>query len=159
VALALTGLMLLGVLAVGIFAIARAGDRWGDRRESVAQLRDGRGMGPGGRLGGDLGDRGGGMGPGAGQLGRLGGVEHGEFTVTGSDGKTVVMTLQRGEVTSASATSVAVRSSDGFARTYAVNDQTRVAPGTGAGLDAGDDVVVLARKEGKVAVQIRPDRR
>ena len=159
VALGLTGLMLLGLLAVGIFAIARAGDRWGDRRESVSQLRDGRGMGPGSRFDDDLGDRGPGMGPGAGQLGRVGGVEHGEFTVTGTDGKAVVMTLQRGEVTSASATSVAVRSSDGFAQTYVVNDQTRVGRGAAAGLNAGDDVVVLARKEGKVAVQIRLDRR
>ena len=81
----------------------------------------------------DLGDRGPGMGQGAGQLGRLGGVEHGEFTVTGADGKAVVMTLQRGEVTSASATSVAVRSDDGFAQTYVVNDQTRVGRGAAAG--------------------------
>ena len=161
VALALTGLLLLGVMAVGIFSIARIGDRWDDRREGVSQLRDGRGMGPGGRFDSDddLGDRGRGMGPGGGQLGRLGGVEHGEFTVTGTDGKPVVMTLQRGVVTAASATSVAVRSTDGFAQTYAVNAQTRVARGTAADVRAGDEVVVLARKEGKVAVQIRPDRR
>ena len=93
---------------------------------------------------------------GDGMLPRLGAVSHGEFTITGADGKPVVMTIQRGAVTSASATSVAVRSEDNFAKTYVVNDQTRVLPsGSAANLAKGSQVVVLARKDGSVAVQIR----
>jgi hypothetical protein len=164
VALGLTGLLLLGMLAFGIFAVARVGDRMDDRRQAVSDLRSDRwDLGdPGERMG--PGDRGNGMGQGGrgsdglpggnGLLRRLGGVEHGEFTVTGADGKAVVMTVQRGAVTAASATSLAVRSDDGFAQTYVVNAATRVLRGAAADLAAGDDVVVVARKEGKVAVQV-----
>ncbi|HEX5524972.1 MAG TPA: hypothetical protein VFX53_16135 [Pedococcus sp.] len=172
VALVLSGLLLLGILAGGVFAIARVGDRFVERRENVGRLQDGQqGMrGPMGRPDGDdapgrgngngLG-RGNGNGNGNGMMGdgvlpRLGAVSHGEFTITGADGKPVVMTLQRGAVTSASATSVAVRSDDNFAKTYVVNDQTRVLPGgSAAALAKGSQVVVLARKDGGVAVQIR----
>ena len=111
----------------------------------------GPGMGP--RSGTGQGD--GGMMRGNGLLGRLGGVQHGEFTVTGSDGKAVVMTVQRGAVTAASATSVSVRSTDGFSQTYAVNTATRVSGGSAAQLGKDDQVVVLARKADRVAVQIR----
>lgn len=163
IAITLAALMLLGVLAVGVFAISRAAHLWGDRGERVSQ-RDGWGpgnrpddeggrMGPGMGPGNDLGD-GGRMG-GNGALGRLGGVQHGEFTVTGSDGKAVVMTLQRGVVTAASATSASVRSDDGFSQTYVVNSGTRVAGGSAAPLRKDDRVVVVARKADRVAVQVR----
>ena len=170
IALVLSGLLLLGVLAGGVFAIARLGDRFVERRENVGQLQDGRqGMrGPMGRPDADdAPGRGNGNGNGLGRgngngmmgdgvLPRLGAVSHGEFTITGPDGKPVVMTIQRGAVTSASATSVAVRSEDNFAKTYVVNDQTRVLPsGSAANLAKGSQVVVLARKDGSVAVQIR----
>lgn len=174
IALVLSGLLLLGVLAAGVFALVRVGDRFVERRENVGQLQDGQqGMrGPMGRPDGDdapgqgqgngngngLG-RGNGNGNGMmgdGMLPRLGAVSHGEFTITGADGKPVVMTIQRGAVTSASATSVAVKSEDNFAKTYVVNDQTRVLPsGSAADLAKGSQVVVLARKDGSVAVQIR----
>ena len=160
VALGLTGLMLLGVMAVGLFAIARVADFGDERRERVAQRGDegfgerGRGMGPrmGQGGGSDLRD---GQGIGGGLLGRLGNVQHGELTVTGSDGKAVVMTVQRGAVTAASATSVSVRSADGFSQTYAVNTATRVTGGSAAALEKGDQVLVLARKDDRVAVQVR----
>ncbi len=174
IALVLSGLLLLGVMAAGVFAIARLGDRFVERRENVGQLQDGRqGMrGPMGRPDADdapgatatataterqRAGRGNGNGMmGDGVLPRLGAVSHGEFTITGADGKPVVMTIQRGAVTSASATSVAVRSEDNFAKTYVVNDQTRVLPGgSAADLAKGSQVVVLARKDGSVAVQIR----
>jgi len=153
-----------------VFAIARLGDRFVERRQNVGQLQDGRqGMrGPMGRPDADdAPGRGNGNGNGLGRgngngmmgdgvLPRLGAVSHGEFTITGADGKPVVMTIQRGAVTSASATSVAVRSEDNFAKTYVVNDQTRVLPsGSAADLAKGSQVVVLARKDGSVAVQIR----
>jgi hypothetical protein len=155
-----------------VFAIARVGDRFVERRENVGQLQDGRqGMpGPMGRQDGDDAPGNGngngngkglGRGNGNGMMGdgilpRLGAVSHGELTITGADGKPMVMTIQRGVVTSASATSVAVRSEDSFAKTYVVNDQTRVLPsGSAANLAKGSQVVVLARKDGSVAVQIR----
>jgi hypothetical protein len=155
--------MLLGVMAVGLFALARVADLGDERRERVAQRGDegfgerGPGMGPRmGRGGNDPRD---GQGIGGGLLGRLGNVQHGELTVTGSDGKAVVMTVQRGAVTAASATSVSVRSADGFSQTYAVNASTRVAGGSAAALEKGDPVMVLARKDDRVAVLVRAGNR
>lgn len=174
IALALAGLMLLGLLGVGVFGVSRAVHLWGDRGDRVSEgwgpggrFDDddmgpgmGRGMGPGmrqgnGGLGGGLG--GDGMMGGNGLLGRLGGVQHGELTITGSDGKPVVMTVQRGTVTAASATSLTVRSADGFSQTYAVNASTRVGGATGATgtLAKNQAVVVLGRKADSVAVQVR----
>jgi hypothetical protein len=154
--------MLLGLLGVGVYGLAQAADAWDDRRERVAQ------RGEGGRFGDEgFGQRGRRMGPGMGQrdgdelmgggglLGRLGSVQHGEVTVTGSDGKPVTLTVQRGVVTAASATSVSVRSDDGFSQTYAVNTATRVTGGTAASLEKDDGVMVLARKADRVALQVR----
>lgn len=179
VALALTGLLLMGVVAAGVFAIARTVGP--DHVERAAVERDnGRGLGnqkdKGNRgRGGDerlvppgqdgQGERGGppeqfrgNPFPGLkGALGGLGEIQHGEFTTT-SSGATVVMTLQRGEVTSASATSVAVKSTDGFAATYVVNANTATTGPAAAELKPGDAVVVLARKDNKTAVLISPDR-
>jgi hypothetical protein len=160
IAFVLAGLLLLGVMATSIFAIARFADRGEPGRENIAQLREGmrdgmpglrqrgNGQGNGGKLRGD------GVFPGLGMLGTMGRVQHGEFTATGTDGSPVVLLVQRGTVTSASATSVAVRSADGFAQTYAVNSSTRLSGGSAASLVAGDEVVVVARKEGRVALQI-----
>lgn len=171
IAIALAGVLLLGVLAVGAFGASRAVGLWGDHGQRASQ-RDG--WGPGGRY--DDGNRmGPGMGPrsglgngngngngqgngmmrGNGMLGQLGGVQHGELTVTGSDGKAVVMTVQRGTVTAASATSLSVRSDDGYAQTYAVNAATRVRGISATQPQKDDQVVVLARKADKVATQIR----
>ncbi|HEY7717418.1 MAG TPA: hypothetical protein VH915_01570, partial [Pedococcus sp.] len=96
IAFVLAGLLLLGVMATSIFAIARIADRGDQRRENVAELREGmrdgmpgmgqrgngkgngqgNGQGNGGRLRGD------GVLPGLGMLGTLGQVQHGEFTAT-----------------------------------------------------------------------------
>ncbi|HEY7717976.1 MAG TPA: hypothetical protein VH915_04400 [Pedococcus sp.] len=170
VALLLTGVLLLTVLAVGVFAVARFVDR-DDRRGPVAERREemrelmpgmprrGDGDGQGNRQG--QGDRQGkGQGnrlerlPGMGLPGAMGRVQHGEYTVTGTDGKPVTLLVQRGAVTSASATSLAVRSDDGFAATYTVNDSTRLTVDSAADLKAGDEVLVMARKDGRVALQV-----
>lgn len=169
IAIALAGVLLLGVLAVGLFGVSRAVGLWGGHGQGVSQHD---GFGPGNRFGDDnrmgpgmglrngngqgngLGN-GGGMMRGNGVLGQLGRVQHGEVTVTGSDGKPVVMTVQRGTVTAAGATSVSVRSDDGYAQTYAVNSSTRVRGTTGTQPQKDDQVVVLARKADKVATQIR----
>lgn len=164
VALALSGLLLLGLLGAGVYGLAQAVDAWGDRRERVAQRGDGfdddgfgqrgRGMGPG--MGPEMRQRDGDdLLGGGGLLGRLGSVQHGEVTVTGSDGKPVTLTVQRGVVTAASATSLSVRSDDGFSQTYAVNTATRVTGGTAASLQKDASVMVLARKADQVALQVR----
>jgi hypothetical protein len=154
--------MLLGLLGAGAYRLAQAVGAWDDRRERVAQ------RGERGPVGGEgFGQRGRGMGPGMGQLngdelvggggllGRLGSVQHGEVTVTGSDGKPVTLTVQRGVVTAASTTSLSVRSDDGFSQTYAVNSATRVSGGTAASLQKDASVMVLARKADRVALQVR----
>lgn len=113
---------------------------------------NGLGNGPGNGLGN-------GPGNGMGQLMRgamgLGDVQHGEFTVQ-QDGKAVVMILQRGSVTKASATSVTVKSDDNFSGTYAIDDQTR---GRTGALAVGDSVVVVAEKTGAKAVIITATRK
>ena len=171
IAIALAGVLLLGVLGVGLLGVSRALHLWGGGEQRVSQregfgpgnrLGDGNRMGPGMGPRSDLGHGngqgnglGGGMMGGNGVLGRLGRVQHGELTVTGSDGKPVVMTVQRGTVTAASTTSVSVRSDDGYTQTYAVNSSTRVRGAASTQPQKDDQVVVLARKADKVATQIR----
>ncbi len=74
-------------------------------------------------------------------------VLHGTFTVQGPSGPTEV-TLQRGTVTAASASSVTVTGTDGFRATTAITSSTVVkrdrAPVTGDKLLVGDTAVVLA---------------
>lgn len=74
-------------------------------------------------------------------------VLHGSLTVATDDG-TAVVDVQRGEITAASATSVTVRSSDGFVATYAIGADTSVRrdrdSATGADLAVGDTVRVRA---------------
>jgi hypothetical protein len=163
VAGALVALLVLGSLGLGAVMAARlvTGGGDGDRGVGIERGRSGP-FDPDSRRGDDdgprmdrppgAGERMGPMGPG---LRGLGDVQHGEFTMTGSDGRPVVMLVQRGEVTRASATSVTVRSTDGFTATYAVNNDTRLTVNSAADLRAGDPVAVLARKEGAVAVFIR----
>jgi len=176
VAAAALALLLLGVVGLGGLFVARAvaSDSRDDRLEQVRDRgvlgdRDGReGRVPPGmrdrRDGGGQGrelprERDGAVpdsrGDGLGQLMRgalaLGAVQHGEFTVTGADGKAVVMTVQRGTVTAVSGTSLAVRSTDGFSATYKLDDATR----GGADLAKDDSALVVARKDGATAVVVR----
>lgn len=51
---------------------------------------------------------------------------HGEFVTKDADGDFRTVAVQRGEVTAVSATSITVRSEDGYSRTYAVTDDTTV---------------------------------
>jgi hypothetical protein len=88
-------------------------------------------------------------------IGALGDVQHGEVTVRDSAGKAVVMTVQRGTVTAASATSVTVKSADGFTATYAVDDTTR---GRAGDVAKDDAVLVVAQKSGSKAVVIKATR-
>jgi hypothetical protein len=164
-------LALVGV--VGLVAVRVMGH--GDRADRIERVRDGgalppgqqkkldrlpqgpqapRGQGPGQRDG-----MGNGMGNGIGPLMRgamgLGNVQHGEFTVQDS-GKATVMTLQRGEVTKASDTSITVKSTDDFTATYAVGTDTR---GMATDVKVGDSVLVVAEKTGAKAVLVAATRK
>ena len=76
---------------------------------------------------------------------------HGEFVAQTKDGlKTVV--LQKGSVTALSATSVTVKSTDGYTVTWTINDQTRVrkdkAAAAATDLKSGLVVRVVGPKDG-----------
>ncbi len=159
VAAGLALLLVLGVAGVGAVAVARTVAGHHDRTGRMEQMHDqGQGGVPPGlqrRL-----DRGNGAQPGRGMgsmmggLGALGDVQHGEFTAQDAAGASVVMTVQRGTVTAASASSVSVRSADGFTATYAVDGSTRGA----TTWTKGDSVLVVAQKAGAKAVLIRAAR-
>ena len=71
---------------------------------------------------------------------------HGEFTTNAPGGGYQTVATQVGEVTAVSATSITVRSEDGYSRTYTVDDNTLVNAGN-EGIDDvenGDDVRVVA---------------
>jgi hypothetical protein len=76
----------------------------------------------------------------------LGAALHGEFTTAAPGGGYQVMAMQVGDATAVSATSVTVKSKDGYSRTYAVNDNTLVNAGNvGIGdVKTGDTVRVMA---------------
>jgi hypothetical protein len=180
VAVCLAALMVLGLVAVvGLVAVREVTHH--DRADRIEQLREdgnlppgqqrkldrlpmapnaprgpGQRNGPGDGMGGGMG---GGMGNGMGPLMRgalgLGNVQHGEFT-TEVDGRTTAMTLQRGEVTKASSTSLTVKSTDGFTATYVIGDDTR---GKVDNVEVGDSVLVVAQKAGAKAVLVAATRK
>jgi hypothetical protein len=79
------------------------------------------------------------------------GALHGELVVPQRDGTgTQTIVVQSGNVTAVSATSLTVKSSDGFTATYVITSSTRVAPRSGAvtSLKKGDPVHVAATKSG-----------
>jgi hypothetical protein len=105
-------------------------------------------QGPGPGMGGH--DRGqGGMRGGPGGFGGAMGALHGEFTVPKQGGGYQTLVVQRGSVTAVSATSIAVKSADGFTATYAVPADTLVnAARDGLGsVKKGDEVSVLAQQK------------
>jgi hypothetical protein len=101
-----------------------------------ADARPGPG-GPGGRHGG----------PGKGM-----GI-HGEFVTAAPSGGYQTIATQKGDVTDVSATSIKVKSEDGYERTYVVNDDTMVGAGNNgiADVAVGDDVHVTAVVTGDTA--------
>ena len=165
----LVAVLLLGLLGTGLFVATRviAHENRGDRIEEVrggreelppGQRKQLEKLAPGPRSDGP--GRHDGLGNGLGPLMHgamaLGNVQHGEFTVTDEAGKAVVMTVQRGEVTKVSATSISVKSADNFAGTYAVGADTR---GRAGDVAVGDTVLVVAEKAGAKAVLVTAARR
>lgn len=121
--------------------------------------QDGQGRGPGGDHG-PGGDRGpGGMGdhgPGdfGGPRGEMGGhMLHSEGVIEDADGNYVTVRSQEGEVTAISATSISVKSSDGYTATYVINDSTTQDRDRTADTSAkvGDTVHVRATVDGSTA--------
>ncbi|TMK85184.1 MAG: hypothetical protein E6G44_07915 [Actinobacteria bacterium] len=84
------------------------------------------------------------------------GAIHGEFTIRGPNGAYQTLATQLGTVTSVSASSIAVKSEDGFSRTYAVNDNTLVDAGNNgiADVKSGDTVRVVATVSGGKATAV-----
>ena len=133
----------VGAVAVGV-AFADPGAGPGSRASTAAPEPPGlRGGHPGWALG-HVGKR----------------VLHGEFVVTGKDGKLLTVEAQRGVVTAVSANSITLKSDDGFTATYVVTADTKVrnhGRKTVSDLKVGDRVGVLAEKSGdkKTATLIR----
>lgn len=76
-------------------------------------------------------------------------AEHGERTVTGKDGTTVVHEWQVGKVTAASGTSLTVLSADGTSWTWTESAQTHVrGQGKDTAVKVGDEVLVRGVKDG-----------
>lgn len=135
-----TAVAAAAVLAVGGIAVAYSGsDANGDTATT---------QGPGGQGGGFPG----GFPGGAGQAG-LATALHGTFVTRAADGSYVTQVMQTGEVTAVDATSIAVRSADGYAKTYTLSGSTTVNGGQ-AQLDAvetGHTVTVVASGTGAAA--------
>jgi hypothetical protein len=93
------------------------------------------------------------VGPGIGAIGGIagiGGAVHGQLTVPKSGGGYQTVDVQRGTVTAVSATSISVKSADGYTATYAVTGSTEVnaeSAGIGA-VKTGDSVFVTATASG-----------
>lgn len=135
--------------------------------------RDGRGQGQGGGPFGqqDQGQDGNGFGGGPGDrrgrgglpdgLGGLGGMSgltgilHGEF-VTGASGSATTMLFQVGEVTAyTKGSSLAVKSTDGFATTYQVDSGSRLVASSATSISVGDTVRVIATKDGPTVTMVQ----
>jgi hypothetical protein len=89
-------------------------------------------------------------------LGGVFGAVHGEFVVPKSGGGFQTIDTQRGSVTAVSATSITVKSADGFIKTYQVMSSTNVdAQRNGIGsVKTGHQVVVTATVSGGTATAV-----
>jgi hypothetical protein len=77
-------------------------------------------------------------GPGMSSPGAAGGIVHSTYTVKGSDGKYETIDVQTGTAEVVSATSVTVKSADGFSQSYAITPST----------------IVEARQDGILSVKV-----
>lgn len=156
-AFAVAVLTLLGLGLVG-FAALRVHDRvslMADRGDGFSRGHDGPdnsggGHGPDGRYRPDMPGIPDGRGPGPGGLGSLMGALHGDVTAT-VNGSVQALKFQRGEVTALSATSITLKSSDGFVGTFGRTGETVTrweAP------VKGGQAFVVARQSDKVAITI-----
>ena len=140
--------VIAGIILAG-FGVATA--QGGNASEAGPKQRAGEHSGPGasGRFGGGPGHPGGGPG--------MRNLLHGEGVIRTGEGETENVAMQVGEVTDANDSSVEVKSTDGFTRTYAVNADTNFLPRGNDidDVDAGDEVRVLAVVDGSTATAKR----
>ena len=155
-AFALAFLMLLGLGLVG-FAALRLHDRvnlMGDRASGFSPGQegpsDGGNLGPDGGRGPRMPGMPGGRDFGPGGLGSLMGALHGNVTAT-VNGSVQALTFQRGVVTAVSATSVTLKSSDGFVGTFGRTGETVTRWEVPV---KGGQAFVVARTSDKVALTI-----
>jgi hypothetical protein len=164
----------IAVAAIGIGALGIAGTAYASSSSPTPSPTDsgragyggtagngGQRLGPSGTTGprGDRGYRGFGPGMGAGMGMGMGGFAiHGSFVTPKQGGGYQTVDTQRGSVTGVSATSITVKSSDGFTATYTVDASALVhALRDGiASVKTGDEVSVTAVESGseKKAVSI-----
>ncbi|MGD9955346.1 MAG: hypothetical protein AB7V23_04695 [Candidatus Nanopelagicales bacterium] len=162
------------VAAVGITALGIAGATYAAASdpspspsvtgEGPAQVpglggdRDGDHGGPGGYGQAGPGGKGGpGDGRGHGPRSGFPGAVHGTFVVKDKDGTGfTTVQMQHGTVTAVSATSISVKSEDGFTATYVVDADTKVnRDGAIADIKADADVMVMATVDGSTATAQR----
>ena len=86
----------------------------------------------------------------------FGGVLHGEFTAVDPNGGYRTIDVQDGTVTAVSASSITVKSQDGFVKTYVVNTKTMVDAGRDgiANVKVGHTVHVTATVAGNTATAV-----
>lgn len=84
-------------------------------------------------------------------LPRLGKNVHAQAVVRDKDGKFITVYTQRGTVTAVSATSITLKSADGFTSTYVVNAETKVAKVGGEGRKHGEAAKIGDIKVGDLA--------
>jgi hypothetical protein len=84
--------------------------------------------------------------------GKFGDALHGEFVTAKDGGGYETIATQKGEVTAVSATSITVKSADGYSRTYTVNADTKVNnSGKIADITTGETVRIRAVVSGETA--------
>jgi hypothetical protein len=91
------------------------------------------------------------------RFGGLFGAVHGEFVVPKPGGGYQTIDVQRGAVTAVSATSITIKSSDGFVKTYQVTSSTYVDARQGgiSSVKTGHQAVVMATASGGTATAVR----
>jgi hypothetical protein len=148
------GVAVVGVASLGAIGIAAATSSTPDTSSDPAPAEQHGGPWHGGWGGGPWGHGGGGGGPFGAFADAFGDMDiadlsHATVVLAKEGGGSQTLTVQKGAVTSVDGGSIALKSADGYAKTYAVNKDTKV-----SGDDekiasvAKDEQVVVVSKEG-----------
>ena len=160
-------LLLFGIAVAALSVVGRH-DRVnlaGERREGIfgGQSAPGNGQGPGEKMknhkqGAGMPGNPGTPGMQGGRMARPGGLGalagealHGDVSAS-ANGSVQELVFQRGEVTAVSATSITIKSSDGFTGTYGITSATT---SRGAAPVMGGQAFVLAKASDKVAIELK----
>ncbi len=168
----LAGCVLLAGMTVTTVAGAQALNNSQDSRHgfSRGEPRGGAERGPGhmGKRGfGNPDNDAGGSGPGAmgglggllGELSTFANIQHGDVVVTGSNGQPETKRIARGSVSEVTATTVTVKSADGFSTAYTLAATTKITidgtTGAVTGLKVGQSAFALGTVSGTAATADR----